>query len=575
MKRIIPALVGAALLIGILAAITAWFLSPAYLGPALAQLVRAQSGLELRLKERADLQLLPHVEVRIAQAELYTPSGEKLASLPEIILRPSLADILARRMGGGEVELAKPEFNLTIPPEGTPSWAKGGAGATGWQGAIIIRDGKLKFLDERSGDNFSASEVDGRVTFADGFGFTGGLNWGQDRLQLSAFIRDPARLAADGSPADITAEMSRLRFTFSGQAQLVQGIALAGRMEAESPDLLELARWSGFEVPASAQGLRFSASGAFEGKAGRVGFTGADYQIQGMNAQGDLSLIMRANRPQLRARLGFDRLELDSLSGLMGLPRAEAQMALATRSLHWAGLQAGASSLAVNLKEGVLGVKLQQVALGTGSAKGEFTIETQADIRKLSASLELAGADARQSLGWLTGTARVEGKLNLSLALAAQGKTPDELLASLSGKGNLVLSEASLLDLDIPGLVKAVGQKVVTGWAPVSGARTGVERLSASFSLVDGVATAKDFTLDGTRVKLSGTADVDFLRRALLLRLDADLAAEEGGKPKRALAVPIIAEGPWASPKFYPDMPGVLANPAKAYAALKAMQGTP
>jgi hypothetical protein len=35
--------------------------------------------------------------------------------------------------------------------------------------------------------------------------------------------------------------------------------------------------------------------------------------------------------------------------------------------------------------------------------------------------------------------------------------------------------------------------------------------------------------------------------------------------------VPVVVKGPWAKPKFYPDIPGILDDPRAAYATLKTL----
>ena len=37
------------------------------------------------------------------------------------------------------------------------------------------------------------------------------------------------------------------------------------------------------------------------------------------------------------------------------------------------------------------------------------------------------------------------------------------------------------------------------------------------------------------------------------------------------LGIPVVIDGPWAEPRFYPDMAGILDNPDAAYAKLKEM----
>ena len=84
------------------------------------------------------------------------------------------------------------------------------------------------------------------------------------------------------------------------------------------------------------------------------------------------------------------------------------------------------------------------------------------------------------------------------------------------------------------------------------------------------IAETKDLVFQNAKVKLAAAGRVDFLRGFMDFQSTPELMAAEIGTS--ILPVDLITRGPWANPKFYPDMPGVLENPDQAYTALRALK---
>jgi AsmA protein len=64
------------------------------------------------------------------------------------------------------------------------------------------------------------------------------------------------------------------------------------------------------------------------------------------------------------------------------------------------------------------------------------------------------------------------------------------------------------------------------------------------------------------------------LRQAFDLKVDPQipLSTSTDAAPQFVtFPVPIQVHGQWTKPKIYPDMPGILEDPAAAYAALKKL----
>ncbi len=72
---------------------------------------------------------------------------------------------------------------------------------------------------------------------------------------------------------------------------------------------------------------------------------------------------------------------------------------------------------------------------------------------------------------------------------------------------------------------------------------------------------------------MTGTGTVNLPAKQLNFRVDPQLVAslegQGGQKDLAGLGVPVMIVGPWAKPKIYPDIKGILENPVAAYERFK------
>ena len=94
--------------------------------------------------------------------------------------------------------------------------------------------------------------------------------------------------------------------------------------------------------------------------------------------------------------------------------------------------------------------------------------------------------------------------------------------------------------------------------------------ISAGFRFTDGIGNNDDLSLVGPQVRVTGKGTVDLLRKRLNYKVAPSAASAPGGE-FTGLVVPVIVKGPWANPKIYPDVQGILENPQAALDALNKL----
>ncbi|HUR43306.1 MAG TPA: AsmA-like C-terminal region-containing protein, partial [Aestuariivirga sp.] len=179
-------------------------------------------------------------------------------------------------------------------------------------------------------------------------------------------------------------------------------------------------------------------------------------------------------------------------------------------------------------------------------------------------------ANAAQLLGPLAGITWLDGETQLNATVSGTGKTQQEMISTLQGEAQITLAKGWLRGLDTGLGLTAVAREMQKGWPGAGKGETPFTSLAASFSMADGIANMKTFKLESPALSVSGTGEIDLLRRALDLRVDPRLVTAASGKTA-GLPVAIVVKGPWGSPRIYPDMANIVSNPKAAYEALKGM----
>src|SRR6202011_698965 len=129
--------------------------------------------------------------------------------------------------------------------------------------------------------------------------------------------------------------------------------------------------------------------------------------------------------------------------------------------------------------------------------------------------------------------------------------------------------------LNVAQMIRSLTSGTLSGWQEIREQTTDLTQLSASFHIEKGQATTSDLNLVGPLVKMTGAGTMDLAAKTLAFRVEPKLVMTTEGQGRASdpvgLGIPVVIDGPWAEPRIYPDMAGILDNPDAAYAKLKEM----
>jgi AsmA protein len=611
MRRIIyPLLVLAALLIAAVASLP-FLVSGDFAASQLSAAVERSTGRKVAFLKPPYLKLWPELVLEAEDVRVSNPPGMfdgTMVSAEKLRIQVSLSDLVSRTLNVQELTLVRPRLTLVVDKQGNANWSTGKQGSTdagnGAQSAaastqtqlapVKIEDGEIVYTDERSGASFKADNVNAVVSMANPtapLDFKGTLTWNGQQVGLQSFVKSPGRLSGRGSPVDLAIQSRNLNAAFSGLARLDNGLNLAGTIDTSSPDLRTLAKWAGFEVSGNNGLKHFSTKAGLDLTGTVIRLKEATVSLDGMNARGSAKVTLSGVRPLIEAHLGVDRLNTNIYTGKIASPDAgtgstdagwsdkpidlsslknvDVKLKLRSGGIVYGKVNFGETLLDINIANGKLAADLKKIALYDGTGKGTLSLDGTAPKPALAGQLKLQGLNALSLLQDFANLARFDGRLTTALDLKATGASQAEMVSTLTGTTRINITDGALAGIDLAAMVQGVQSNILGGWDKSDNAGTKFDIMSASFIFGDGIGRNDDLLIAGPALRVNGEGEIDLLRKRLIYKVAPQVAAN--GTELAGLAVPVIVKGPWADPKVYPDVKGILDDPQAAFDTLSKL----
>jgi AsmA protein len=210
-----------------------------------------------------------------------------------------------------------------------------------------------------------------------------------------------------------------------------------------------------------------------------------------------------------------------------------------------------------------------------GQASGELGIDAGGATPAYTLRADLSGVRALPLLRSAAGFDKLDGKMQAKISVQSTGQTQRAIMSNLNGTAFATFQDGAIRGLNVAQMIRSLTSNTLSGWQENREQTTDLSQLSASFRIEQGLATSGDLNLVGPLVKMTGAGTVDLGRKLLAFRVEPKLVMTTEGQGRAAdpvgLGVPVIIDGPWAAPRIYPEMSGILDNPDAAYAKLKEM----
>lgn len=403
---------------------------------------------------------------------------------------------------------------------------------------VIVREGVIKLRDATRKSVVALSDVNGRLTTAEGVKLDISFLQNGAITALVAEADSMVRLLDTGSPVDISISAKDKILSFSGRAAFNNGLALDGQMTAEGGDAGAMLKWLGMPL----QSLKTSGPLSITAGVSTAGLSATlnnvTGKISGQDLKGQMNIQAGPDRMKLTADLTMATLNVLPQTSLLDRPWSETpftpadlnavdtDIKLKADHLSLRGLQQGPADLALTTTSGnlLLNASLPQ-------AKFLVTVKPKTQTVQVDLAIEAKSVEAKTFLGGLLGFDHMSGPIDMAFKTTSEGASLAELVSTLKGNVTVAAKKAAISGLDLLTALNSPHE----GWQ-AGNTSSGVE-LAVEAKLEEGVATfAKaDFTASGTTVRFKG--DVDLLRQAF------NLSPAPKGKVQ-------AIKGTWVSPLF-------------------------
>src|SRR5262245_15598379 len=616
----------------------------------LVQQVKAHSGRDLVIAGPTSISLFPQVSVHLGEVSLSEPpgmGGGVLLSAETFAIDVPLMALLSRQFAVKRLLLVRPTIALRVDAEGRRNWAfaaptsaaaataAGDAGAprapaaepsahatreAGVRSAIDrlrlenveIRDGTLRYHDERRGAPKEVKAIDLKLSLADPDGpllSKGSLAWNGEKVTFDGKI-SPARALFLGERGRIALTLSSPLFetSYDGTLALSQDASLDGKARLKAASLKALVQWLDRHAAAGDAGAVGWAAGLGLGR-GRWRLQGAAGNRGRSPLPGSLELETERPRPSLSGALRASELDLGRLllRGPVGaadanasaeaapaptgapaatatpskrragrgvwseapidfaiLRLADADLTLVVDRLRYRELETGQSELGLSLKDSVAALTLKDSLLYGGRGRGVLTFDGSGAEPATSADLVLDNVSYRPLLKDALGLEWLTGRGKMTLSLAGKGESERKIIETLKGKAELAIGNGEFSGIDIAKILRAIEQAHCHRLEVAPQDKTPFSELAGTFLINNGVAETQDLRLVGPYMRVSGSGSSNLIERSadFSVRLKfAETAPSEGAVIKVSnLEIPMHVAGPWERLVFKPDLKGIATS---------------
>jgi len=260
---------------------------------------------------------------------------------------------------------------------------------------------------------------------------------------------------------------------------------------------------------------------------------------------------------------------------LSGLNYVDAQIRLSAAVINIADASFAPATVEAVLAGGVLKASVADLGAYGGQASGEVIIDASSGNPNYAVHCDLVGVRALPLLQSLAGFDKLDGKMQAKIAVRSAGASQRAMMSNLNGTAFVNFQDGAIRGLNVARMIRSLASATLSGWEEAKDETTDLSQLAASFSVERGQATTTDLNLVGPLVRMTGAGTIDIGTKSLAFRVEPKLVMTTEGQGRASdplgLGIPVVIDGPWAGPRIYPDMAGILDNPDAAYAKLKEM----
>ncbi len=516
----------------------------------LSNLVREQTGRELRFLGDVDLTFYPALGmklggmsfsnargfgelpmIRVGEASISVDVASLFRLAPEIdklVLRDLEINLIRNKVGVNNWDdlLQGPAAKATggsdagaaaAGGEAKPATGKSDFEIAGAFGGLDLRNVRLLWLDEQAGKKFEITELDattGRIVPDQAFPMSLHVDASADDVLISLdFTADVEYLIAAQRLSLSNMQLGLNEFVIGGSLRLAD-------FTRPTPVLRFDLASQNLDVDALTGTLPAQPAGPVQ--PGQQG-GGEDQRIE---------LPMEILR-------GLD------IDGRIAIAKIKAQ------NLHMQDLE-----VTVKAENGIVGLKPVSVNLYDGRAEASVAVDVRSQIPKYGIDETIVGVQAGPLLTDFTGEKTISGRLDARANLTTSGEWISELKRNSNGTLQLAFTDGALHGFNIRQSIDNAKARLRGEAVQEETLKTDFSSLTVSGVIRNGVFSSDDLDLQAPLLRAGGKGQADLNTESVDYLINAKLVGSvEGQQGKSAdelagLAIPVSIKGPFSGPKI-------------------------
>lgn len=223
--------------------------------------------------------------------------------------------------------------------------------------------------------------------------------------------------------------------------------------------------------------------------------------------------------------------------------------------------------LALKGKNGVYDIDPFAFKAYEGNLLTKTTLDVRGDVPKTTVNLNGKDLQVRPLIKDVIQKEFIEGTTFIQVSLTMEGDDADRIKKTLNGKGDLQFRDGAIVGIDLTGMVQNLKTSFGLAEKTEKKPRTDFSEFMIPFTLTNGLAKTPGTQLVSPILRVGAAGEADLVQETLDFRVEpkfvATLKGQGDQKDRSGLMVPVLVGGTFASPKFRPDLEGMLKQQLK------------
>jgi len=231
------------------------------------------------------------------------------------------------------------------------------------------------------------------------------------------------------------------------------------------------------------------------------------------------------------------------------------------------GAQAQDILMKVRAKDGIIHVDPFSLKAYEGTVKMKETVDVRTDKPKTNVDLDMAGVKVRPLLNDVMKKDVLEGSTQAKMTLKMEGDEAESIKRTLNGNGDLRFTDGAVIGIDLASMVRNVKASFGLGEKPAERPKTDFSELAVPFTIKDGLFQTPGTSMASPLLRVQAAGKADLVKETLDFRVEpkvvGTLKGQADTKERSGILVPVLVTGTFSSPKFAPDLKGMLEQKLK------------